>query len=88
MSAKTCKANLEKDTEKITLEHEKLRLKQREYEIGAISQFDELVAEKYALKLEQELVNEKINYIVSTINLYKALGGENYLQTDGQTTDL
>ena len=88
VSAKTCKANLEKDTEKITLEHEKLRLKQREYEIGSISQFDELVAEKYALKLEQELVNEKINYIISTINLYKALGGENYLQTGEETTDL
>lgn len=79
VSAKTCRANLEKDLEKITLEREKFRLKQRQYEIGAISKFDELVAQKYALKLEQELVNEKINYIISTINLYKALGGENYL---------
>lgn len=81
VSAKTCRANYEKDLEKIALEREKFRLKQRQYEIGAISQFDELVAQKYALKLEQELVNEKINYIISTINLYKALGGENYLQT-------
>lgn len=79
VSAKTCRTNLEKDLEKITLEREKFRLKQRQYEIGAISKFDELVAQKYALKLEQELVNEKINYIISTINLYKALGGENYL---------
>lgn len=81
VSAKTCKANYEKDLEKITMEREKFRLKQRQYEIGSISKFDELVAQKYALKLEQELVNEKINYIISTINLYKALGGENYLQT-------
>lgn len=81
ISAKTCRENLEKDIEKISLEREKFRLTQRQYEIGAISQFDELVAQKYELKLEQELVNEKINYIISTINLYKALGGENYLQS-------
>jgi len=81
VSAKTCRANYEKDIEKITLEREKFRLKERQYEIGAISEFDKLAAKKYALKLEQELVNEKINYIISTINLYKALGGENYLQS-------
>lgn len=82
INAKTCKANYEKDLEKINLEREKFRLKQRQYEIGAISKFDELVAQKYTLKLEQELVNEKINYIISTINLYKSLGGENYLKND------
>lgn len=81
VSLKTCKANYEKDLEKISLEREKYRLKQRQYEIGSISQFDELVARKYELKLEQELVNQKINYVISTINLYKALGGENYLQS-------
>lgn len=79
VSAKTCKSNYEKDLEKISFEREKFRLKERQFEIGAISEFDKLAARKYALKLEQELVNEKINYIVSTINLYKALGGENYL---------
>lgn len=80
VTLKTCKANYEKDLEKISIEREKYRLKQREFEIGAISEFDELAARKYALRLEQELVNQKINYVISTINLYKALGGENYLQ--------
>lgn len=82
VSVKTCKANYEKNLEKISLEREKYRLKQRQYEIGAISEFDELIARKLELKLEQELVNQKINYVISTINLYKALGGKNYLQQD------
>lgn len=86
VNAKTCRANYEKDLEKIGLEREKFRLKQRQYEIGTISEFDELVAKKYTLKLEQELVNEKINYIISTINLYKALGGENYLKSEESTS--
>ncbi|MCM1009674.1 MAG: TolC family protein [Fusobacterium sp.] len=81
VSLKTCKANYDKDLEKISLEREKYRLTQRQLEIGAISEFDELVARKYELKLEQELVNQKINYVISTINLYKALGGKNYLHT-------
>lgn len=58
------------------LETEKFALAQSKQQIGAASNMD-VLKEKRSLYLKQnEVISEKVNYLVMTVELYKALGGE------------
>lgn len=58
------------------LEIEKFALTKSKQQIGAASNMDVLKEERSLYLKQNEVISEKINYLVMTIELYKALGGE------------
>ena len=44
-----------------------------------MSRLEYLKHEKEMLQVEEEEISSKIDYVISTINLYKAVGGVDYL---------
>ena len=58
------------------LETEKFALAQSKQQIGAASNMDILKEERNLYLKQNEVISEKINYLVMTVELYKALGGE------------
>ena len=73
---KTAKANYEEAISGNNLEAEKFQLTQNKLKIGASSIYSTLKEERNLYLKENETINEKINYLVMTIELYKALGGQ------------
>lgn len=80
MSIKTSKLNYNQTSERYQLEKEKLALANQQYKIGAKSKLDNLKDSQAILILEEELVTNRINCIISSINLYKAIGGIDYTE--------
>ena len=65
MSIKTANSNYEKSKERFNLEKEKLDLSNNQQNI---------------LIVEEDMVTNNINRVISTINLYKATGGKDFTQ--------
>ncbi len=78
MSVKTTDANYQKSTERYELEQEKLALANHKYQIGGASKLDNLKDQQYVILSEESKVINNINRVISTINLYKAIGGQDY----------
>ena len=78
MSVKTTDANYQKSTERYELEQEKLDLANHKYQIGGASKLDNLKDQQYVILSEESKVINNINRVISTINLYKAIGGQDY----------
>lgn len=76
--SKTYQKNYLKSHERNALENEKFELLNKKFEIGSASKLDNLKAREITLLTNKSEISNKINYIVSTINIYKAVGGKDY----------
>lgn len=77
-TAKISKKNYDKAVERISIEKEKFALSEKSLNIGSKSYLEHLKAEENVLLSERSEISNKINYLISTINLYKAVGGTDY----------
>lgn len=77
-NAKLSKRKMDRDIEKDNLEKIKYSLSSEQNTIGALSDLAKLKSEQNLLNVNKEEVNSKINYIISTISLYKSVGGKDY----------
>ena len=80
MSIKTANSNYEKSKERYNLEKEKLDLSNDQYKIGGRAKLDNMKDQQNILIVEEDMVTNNINRVISTINLYKATGGKDFTQ--------
>lgn len=80
MSIKTANSNYEKSKERFNLEKEKLDLSNNQYKIGGRAKLDNMKDQQNILIVEEDMVTNNINRVISTINLYKATGGKDFNQ--------
>ncbi len=73
---KTNLKNYKQNAERLRLENQKYVLMQHKNEIGAASNLDVLYSKEQELMTQSEEAASKINYLISTIGLYKAVGGQ------------
>lgn len=81
-TAKTSKENYSKSLDRLNLEKKKFSLSEKKLDIGAKSQLDHLKEEENLILSERAEISNRINYLISTINLYKAVGGVDYNKTN------
>ena len=81
-TAKTSRENYSKSLDRLNLEKEKFSLSEKKLDIGAKSQLDHLKEEENLILSERAEISNRINYLISTINLYKAVGGVDYNKTN------
>ena len=65
--------------ERYLMEKEKYELSVKKLNIGAKSNLDNLKAKEEVLLSEKAEISNKINCLISSINLYKAVGGKDYM---------
>ena len=80
MSIKTANLNYEKSKERFNLEKEKLDLANNQYKIGGRAKLDNMKDQQNILIVEEDMVTNNINKVISIINLYKATGGIDFTQ--------
>ena len=78
-SAKLLRDNYTNGTDIFKNQKHKFELASQKFDIGAMSRLEYLKHEKEMLQVEEEEISSKIDYVISTINLYKAVGGVDYL---------
>lgn len=78
MSAKTSNANYKKSDERYKLEEEKLALSNHKFKIGGESKLDNLKDQQVIILSEESKIINNINRVIASINLYKAVGGQDY----------
>ena len=76
--AHTNQKNYKSSLERYNLEKDKYNLSARKLEIGAQSILDNIRDRERVLVTEKDEVSNKIDYIIATINVYKAIGGKDY----------
>jgi multidrug efflux system outer membrane protein len=77
-SANKSNENYQESLKKYTLEKEKFALSDRKFDIGAKSKMDNMRAQELLLLAENEEVTGKTDYLISTINIYKSVGGKDF----------
>ena len=82
VATKRAKANLIKADEDFSLEKEKHVLAEKQFTVGDSSKLDELKSNVELLITKQRNISSKIDNIVATISLYKAVGGVDYTNPD------
>ena len=82
VSAKTTKANLIKSNDEYALEEEKHQLAQKQFTIGDSSKLDEMKSNIHLLIAKQKDISSKIDNVIATISLYKAVGGIDYTKPE------
>ena len=82
VATKRAKANLIKSDEDFSLEKEKHVLAEKQFTVGDSSKLDELKSNVELLITKQRNISSKIDNIVATISLYKAVGGVDYINPD------
>ncbi len=70
--------NYKESVKRYDLEKEKYALADKKYQIGAKSKLEEMKDYEKLLVAEKDEVNGKINYLISTVNIYKAVGGKDF----------
>ena len=70
--------NYKESVKRYNLENEKFQLANQKYDIGAKSNLDLMKDREKLLVAEKDEVNGKINYLISTVNIYKAVGGKDF----------
>lgn len=70
--------NYNESLKKYNLENEKYALSERKFNIGAKSKMDNMRAQQLLILAENEEVSAKTDYLISTINIYKAVGGKDF----------
>ena len=81
---KTEQKNYEESVERLKLENKKFVLMEHKNEIGAASNLDVLYNKEQQLLTQRDEVSNKINYLISTIGLYKAVGGKDLYSLNNQ----
>ncbi len=79
---KTVRKNYNETTLRNELEEKKFALTQTKLKIGATSILDEMKEQRNLYMRENEAITQKANYLVMTIELYKALGGQDYTTSE------
>ena len=79
---KSTRKNYDESSKRYNLEENKFALTKTKYEIGALSKLEEMKEERNLYLRENEHISEKANYLVMTIELYKALGGQDYTESN------
>ena len=82
VSAKTTDKNRKISDERYEIEQQKFELAERKQNIGASGNIELMKAEERLLESENSKISGRINYLISTINLYKAVGGLDYNKLD------
>lgn len=72
---KIASKNYEQSTKRLEMQNQIYKLMEDKKDIGAASEMDILYSKEAHLLIEKEQVSNKINYLISTISLYKAVGG-------------
>ncbi|MBD5401240.1 TolC family protein [bacterium] len=80
MSINIANSNIQKSEQRFNIEKEKLELANNQFTIGAKSKLENLKDQQTLLIIEEDLVMNKINAIIASINLYKAIGGRDYTE--------
>lgn len=79
---KTDQKNYNESVERLNLENRKYTLITHKNEIGAASNLEVLYNKEQQLLTQREAVSNKINVLISTIGLYKAVGGKDLYTID------
>ncbi len=64
------------------IQSQKLRLKEINKSIGLANELDYILYQQAQIIAQQKLVDDKINYVISTINLYKSIGGVDFTNSE------
>ena len=77
-SAKTREKNYNESIKRYNLENEKYTLADKKFNIGAKSNLDLMKDMEKLIVADKDKVNSRINYLISTVNIYKAIGGKDF----------
>lgn len=80
VSAKTARNNFHTSSERYDIQKEHYRLADRKFEIGASSNLEILKAKEALIISEKSNISNKIDLVISSINIYKSVGGVDYMQ--------
>ncbi len=72
---KTAMKNYDQSLERLKIQNRIYQLMEDKRQIGAASDVDVLYSKEADLLIEKEEISNKINYLISTISLYKSVGG-------------
>ncbi len=70
--------NYKESVKRYDLEDEKYQLANQKHDIGAKSNLDLMKDKERLLVAEKDKINGKMNYVISTVNIYKAVGGKDF----------
>ena len=76
--AKTREANYKESVKRYNLENEKYALADQKYNIGAKSNLDLMKDTERLLVADKDKVSSQVNYLLSTLDIYKAVGGKDF----------
>ncbi len=76
------KKNLKISSEILDIQSQKLKLKEISKESGLANELDYILYQQAQVIAQQKLVDDKINYVISTINLYKSVGGVDFTNSE------
>lgn len=76
--AKTREKNYNESVKRYNLENEKFTLANRKFDIGAKSNLDLMKDTERLLVADKDKVNSQVNYLISTLDIYKAVGGKDF----------
>ena len=77
-SALTRELNYNESVKRYNLENDKFNLAQKKFDIGAKSNLEMMKDREKLLVAEKDKVNSQVNYLISTLNIYKAVGGNDF----------
>ena len=77
-AAKTREKNYNESVKRYNLENEKYTLADKKFNIGAKSNLDLMKDNERLLVADKDKVSSRINYLLSTIDIYKAVGGKDF----------
>lgn len=80
VSAKTARNNLHSSAERYDLQKEQYRLADKTLEIGSSSNLELIKAKQALIISEKANISNKIDAVISAINIYKSVGGVDYMQ--------
>ena len=80
VSAKTARNNLHSSAERYDLQKEQYRLADKTFEIGSASNLELIKAKQALIISEKANISNKIDAVISAINIYKSVGGVDYMQ--------
>lgn len=76
--AKTREANYKESVKRYNLENEKYALADKKFNIGAKSNLDLMKDTERLLVADKDKVSNQVNYLLSTLDIYKAVGGKDF----------
>lgn len=76
--ALTRELNYNESVKRYNLENDKFNLAQKKFDIGAKSNLEMMKDREKLLVAEKDKVNSQVNYLISTLSIYKAVGGNDF----------